>query len=398
MQRRTAPAVFPFFPFSLCLLCTLSAPSPSLGDGPAVLDGEVHFNHVVFIDFTVPHPTLIIVQDSLPLRLLGRYVEAGQAGRIETNARGPVLDRESRYMSPLCGSKGRLPEECVEVLKSGAGDVDLALVVRDIRKDSSETSGFSPGTGFSAHSAHGNLAPMHGFGGHYSLVRARAGAELFLVDLRAGQLLFHAHLVGDAASPAGAREKLSEHIVEWMKGVFKPELKREYFRNRIGLNPVGLVSGSLNPQLYGFSYERLLGEGRNSIALGLSFNGIDEDPLVYRYLHLPTLGWRHYFRREGAGPWLGGKAGHVFIDNATNGDHIQAHLAALAVEAGVHLVAGKGRKAPGRVGFFIQGSIGGGVGWKKTWTEGYYNPRLNEEREFGFAATYEAAAGLSLAF
>lgn len=183
MPRKTG-----FTLFSFSFLFALSA---ALAAEPSVIKGEVHLNRLKEVDFTVPHPALIIVQDSVPLRLLGRYMEAGKAGKIQSNAKDVVLDREARYMSALCGSKGHLPQECMDQAAARAvkaGDVELVAVVRDFRQDSSSGISYRPGPmlGPFGPSAVGPAGPPGGF---VPTIDANAGAEVFLFSLRPGRLL-----------------------------------------------------------------------------------------------------------------------------------------------------------------------------------------------------------------
>lgn len=159
--------------------------------------------------------------------------------------------------------------------------------------------------------------------------------------------------------------------------------------------------------MYGFSYERLLGDGRNSIAVAVSFHGYTNDQRRFHYLHLPTVGLRRYFKREGNGLWIGGKIGYVHIDNAMvdsyfrnkyDTDYTKAHLAELAAELGAYMTLGPHGSFMNRIGLFALGGVGAGAGWKKTMEYASYNDPGEVEESFGFMPTFEGAAGLGIAF
>lgn len=299
----------------------------------------------------------------------------------------------------LCVEEGKLTGICAttasEVASRGG---DMIVILHSFKTDSASYQTYQ-----AAPAPIGSIPG--GIGSFASVPVLHMSADLVVAEASTGKVLYHARNTTDGTSAKDIRTEFTNQLTARLAKLFDPLYLANVSRNVLSIHPIGIVLTAANFGLYQFTYERLLGEGRSALYWNPVFaiNNEDTKEEIHHihYLLFPIAGYRYYLRSEGQGIWFGAKGGYSYFEFISKslsyyptGDcqWTKAHMGFLAGELGTSYPLG-------RLRIHFSGTIGLGMGWKKTiMRDPYGSAKPKDERGFGVLPVFDASTGLGWAF
>lgn len=345
-----------------------------------------------FLPLKSDRSILFIGDSAMPPRWEAIFRKASRGNppevRLDTGVARPLAD---------CKLRGYDHPACLETLVRTAGSARIALLVLDLRWDTTMSTGWVMEPGIPM--PNGKTGPPRQVFRAPTPIYYRS-AKAVLIDLATRKLHYEGSLADAGETPAHATANLGKAIVVRLEKAFRPGVGTDFHRTVVSINPLAIAFVPGTFIAIQASYEKLLGTGKGSLAWDPAFLMYENEDRGLAYLFLPILGYRRYFRTEGRGAFFALKAGYLYQEDLggisgmaiSADDLMKTHFLALMLGPGFTIPIKRVRLQGGL-------ALGMGFGLKQTWTADYWGePENRSGYGFGMAPVVNLNLGLGWAF